>query len=95
MNSVTLSYERDGSTPELRWIELSDGRVGLLKKDVSKQDLLMENEYEAVASFFGLDVSPCWRKMNPNIACIMRSRVFVCIPYFFEEWEADWRTRRL
>lgn len=61
MDSITLSYEREGSTPELRWIELSDGRVGLLKKDITQRDLLMENEYEAVASFFGLAVSPCVR----------------------------------
>lgn len=61
MPSTTLSYEREGSTPGLRWVELSDGKVGLLKKDVSGQDLLMENEYAAIASFFGLEVSPCIR----------------------------------
>lgn len=61
MGSVSLLYERAGSTPDMNWVELPDGRVGLLKKDLSKLDLLCENEYATIASFFGLEVSQCTR----------------------------------
>lgn len=61
MDSIELSYERAGSTPDMSWVELPDGRVGLLKKDMSKLDLLSENEYATIASFFGLEVSQCVR----------------------------------
>lgn len=29
MGSVSLLYERAGSTPDMSWVELPDGRVGL------------------------------------------------------------------
>lgn len=61
MGSINLLYEMAGSTPDMSWIELPDGKVGLLKKELSRFDLLSENEYATIASFFGLEVSECIR----------------------------------
>lgn len=61
MTYTILSYEREGTTPDMYWVELSDGRTGLLKPEVSGLDLLCEIEYAAVAEFFGLKVSRCIR----------------------------------
>ena len=59
MTYTILSYEREGATPDMYWVELGDGCTGLLKPEVSRLDLLCENEYAAVAEFFGLKVSKC------------------------------------
>lgn len=70
MNPIVLSFERAGTTSGMSWIEFPDGRVGLLKRDISELDLLSENEYATIASFFGLEVSQCVRFNDDHFVSI-------------------------
>ena len=58
MKFTKLSSAVSGNTPGMQWVITGDGKRGLLKPDRDGDDLVRENEFEAVASYFGLRVSP-------------------------------------
>lgn len=60
--SYIRSPEQLGSTPSMQWVACNVAgvrRLGLRKRDVSGHDLLIENEFERVCNYFGLEASTC------------------------------------
>lgn len=56
---VISNTSLDGTTPDMCIVELGDGRRGVFKCIDVKHSIMMENQYEKVARFFRLPVSPC------------------------------------